>query len=236
MLQKLIFLSLFSFAISAEVSHYQHVKAEVRENGAPVTVSGGGEEQHTVQTATVVGPTTTHTVFKGLRDLLDEMENQFSNFKVPSFSFSSDHYPASVSSVHPKYSTFGQSSSSQGIMPMPGQKSFSQIMMPSASQKCDRIAGADSLKFECGVADFKPEEVHVKLNGETLKLSGYHEQKIDGGVRKISFEESVLVPAVDYNLDEIKSFIDQNNVLNVVVPKKKTAKGEGVREIAVQRS
>uniref|UniRef100_A0A1I7RP65 SHSP domain-containing protein n=1 Tax=Bursaphelenchus xylophilus TaxID=6326 RepID=A0A1I7RP65_BURXY len=224
MLQVSLILLLILAINAQDVTHYQHVRAEVHENGGPGVVNTpAGTDQRTSQSAVIGGPSSSvsgppapYFVFRSLRELLDDMEANFSNFKVklPTLSMSPSNYPSSVSIVHPKFA----------------------MQIPTASQKCDRISTIDSLKFECHVADFTPEEIHVKLNGETLKLSGYHEQPIDGGVRKIIFEESVLVPAKDYNLDDIKSFIDESNVLNVIVPKKKLEKSGKVREIAVQRN
>ncbi|XP_001661006.2 protein lethal(2)essential for life-like [Aedes aegypti] len=94
-------------------------------------------------------------------------------------------------------------------------------------------AADDKFEINLDVAQFKPEEVSVKLSGHCITVEGKHEEKEDDhGVVMRQFVRRYTVPE-GHDLDRIGSSLSSDGVLTVTVQKTTAAEPQALRDIPV---
>nr|ACZ13350.1 small HSP21-like protein [Bursaphelenchus xylophilus] len=74
------------------------------------------------------------------------------------------------------------------------------------------------LTFACDTQGFKPDELKVDIQGQTLLVSGKHQEEKEGEKLERHFQRAIRLPK-HVDLAQIKSELDEQGKLTVLVPK-----------------
>ena len=103
------------------------------------------------------------------------------------------------------------------------------------SKKSMVIAEDGSFKVCLPVTDFKPEELAVKVMGDSLLVEAHHEEKDEktGGFRKQHFQQQFLIPK-SCDKEALTSSLSAAGVLTVSAPSKAIKAAPSEKNIEIQ--
>ena len=88
------------------------------------------------------------------------------------------------------------------------------------SEKVNAAQSTKDFKVALDLRGFTPEELSVKIVGNTLRVEAKHESEADGSHFLKSYNREILLPE-DVDLDALKSSLNADGLLNLTAPRRR---------------
>ncbi|XP_063710004.1 heat shock protein 23-like [Culicoides brevitarsis] len=94
----------------------------------------------------------------------------------------------------------------------------------------------EGFRFRVDVQDYKPEEIKVMLEGNTVTVEGKHEERSDAhGTISRQFVRKFALPKGVIDVEKLQSNFSSDGVLTICAPKLQAIENKKAREIPIER-